>query len=235
MKKIIFVLGLLLFVSCQKKEIKIPTLEVKGIQEVFDHSQVWIFFENKKNDTIAVVNRKNTISSTHWIYNIDKRLPLKTFITTITELQNKHSNSIHSKKGMHDYFSYSDTISKKLSFIAFDLVQFKTDSLLSKFEIKQENTIYKNFNNINLTFNPSYCLINDTKVSFEEFKTTLIEFVEFTSEGKKTMLHLNFNENLTYQNYLFYKTMLIALSSPSIQLNQIEYIFNQKKVSDCAC
>lgn len=235
MKKIIFVLSLLLFVSCQKKEIKIPTLAVKGIQEVFDHSQVWIFFENRKNDTIAVINRKNTISSTHWIYNIDKRLPLKTFITTITELQNKHANSIHSKKGMHDYFSYSDTISKKLSFIAFDLVQFKTDSLLSKFEIKQENTIYKNFNNINLTFNPSYCLINDTKVSFEEFKTTLIEFVEFTSEGKKTMLHLNFNENLTYQNYLFYKTMLIALSSPSIQLNQIEYIFNQKKVPDCGC
>ncbi len=114
MKKLYILFILLALFSCTKKELKIPTLAVKGIQEVHDHSQVWMFFEIVSNDTIAKLNRKNTISSTHWIYNIDKKLPLKTFIPSIVKLQDKHANGVHSKKGMHNYFSFSDTISKKL-------------------------------------------------------------------------------------------------------------------------
>ena len=63
MRKIaLLVLPFIMF-SCVKKEVKIPTLGEKGIQEIQNHSQVWLFFEVKNNDTIAVVNRKNTIST----------------------------------------------------------------------------------------------------------------------------------------------------------------------------
>ena len=62
---------LLTFVGCTKKEIKIPVLAEKGVQEVNNHSIVWMFFSEKNNNPIAEINRKNTISSTHWIYNID--------------------------------------------------------------------------------------------------------------------------------------------------------------------
>ncbi len=95
MNKFVFILLSFLILSCAKKEVKIPTLAEKGIQELQNHSQVWLFFEVKNNDTIAVVNRKNTISTTHWIYNIDKRLPLKAIIPAITTLQDKHANSKH--------------------------------------------------------------------------------------------------------------------------------------------
>ena len=116
MKNILFLLITFFILGCSKKEINIPTLDTPGIQEIQNHSQVWLFFEVKNNDTIVDVNRKNTISTTHWIFNIDKKLPLKTIIPSLIDLQDKHANSFHSKKGMHNYFSYSDTISKKLSF-----------------------------------------------------------------------------------------------------------------------
>ncbi|MBI9040475.1 hypothetical protein [Lutibacter sp.] len=235
MKHITIIFLTLLLISCNKKEVKIPTLAEKGIQEVFNHSQVWFFFDVKENDTIAILNRKNTISTTHWIYNIDKRLPLKAIISSLIILQDKHKNSLHSEEGMHDYFSYSDTISKKLSFLEFDTVIFKTDSLLSKFEIKLNSDTYKNYNNINITFNSNNTWINDSKIETDEFKNTLLEFIDFSSEGKQTMLHLNFNEDLTYQKYLFYKTMVQSIKSPSILINNFEYVFNSKKVPDCGC
>lgn len=224
-----------LFLSCSKKELKIPVLDEKGVQEVKNHSQVWMFLEVKNNDTIVKINRKNTISTTHWIYNIDRRLPLNSFIENLKKLKHKHANSMHSEKGMHDYFSYSDTISKKLSFLEFDSVEFKTDSLFSKYYIKKHSELYKNYFNVNLTFNPKNIWINDGKFEKEDFKTLLLEYIDFSSEGNKTMLHTNFNNNLTYQEYLYFKTLLHSIKSPAITINPIEFIFDQNKVPDCGC
>lgn len=235
MKKFITLFIISSLISCSQKEIKIPTLAVQGIQEIQNHSQVWLFFDASTNDTIAKVNRKNTISTTHWIFNIDKRLSLKHIINPIKELQHKHSNSFHSKEGMHNYFSFSDTISKKLSFIEFDNIEFKTDSTLSKYFIKENSKNYIDFNNINLTFNPNNSWINDAKIEKEDFKTTLVEFIDFSAEGKETMLHLNFNNRLTYQEYLFFRTMISNLNNSQISINKIEFIFDQTKVPDCGC
>lgn len=235
MNKIYIILFLFITLGCAKKELKIPILAEKGIQEIHNHSEIWMFFDVKNNDTIANINRKNTISTTHWIFNIDKNLPLKAITSSITTLQDKHANSFHSKEGMHNYFSYSDTISKKLSFLEFDDVQYKTDSTLSKYFIKKNSHNYLKFNNINLTFNPNNTWINDSKMEQGEFKTTLLEFIDFSSEGKQTMLHLNFNDKLTYQGYLFYKTMIHNFKDKSISTNKIEFIFNQNKVPDCGC
>jgi hypothetical protein len=230
MKKNLLILTSFLILGCAKKELKIPTLAEKGIQEVQNNSQVWLFFEVQNNDTIAIVNRKNTISTTHWIYNIDRRLPLKTIIPSIITLQYKHANSLHSEKGMHDYFSYSDTISKKLSFLEFDRVTFKTDSLLSKNFIEKNSADYINYNNINIVFNKNNIWINDVKTEKSNFKDALISLIELSSEGKETMLHLNFNQNLLYQDYLLYRTLIHAIVAKNILVNQNEFIFNENKV-----
>ncbi len=235
MRKLLLLVVPFLILSCAKKEVKLPTLAEKGIQEINNHSQVWFFFEVENNDTIASVNRKNTISTTHWIFNIDKSLPLKTIIPAVIKLQDKHANSIHSEEGMHNYFSYADTLSNKLSFFEFDNVIYKTDSLLSKSYIKVNYKNYLNYNNINLTVNPGSVWINDAKIEKSEFKSTLLEFIDFSSEGKQTLLHLNFNQNNLYQNYLFYKTMINNLSNESILVNPLEFIFDQQKVPDCGC
>ena len=235
MKKLLFILIPLALFSCNKKELKVPVLAVKGIQELQDHSQIWMFFEIKDNDTIANINRKNTISTTHWIYNIDRKLPLKAIIPSISKFQYKHANGIHSKEGRFDYFSYADTISDKLSFIKFDGVVFKQDSVLSKTYINENSDSYLNYNNISLTFNPKNTWINDAKMEDGELTTTLLEFIDFSSEGAKTMLHLNFNQDLLYQDYLFYVTLIKSISNPGILINNLEFIFDPAKVPDCGC
>jgi len=236
MKKTIILLILVSFFSCQKREIKIPTLPNKGIEEViYNHSEVWMFFTLKDKDTLADINKKNTIASTHWIYNIDRRLPLKTIISSIIKLKYKHKNSVHSKKGMHDYFSYSDTISKKLSFIKFDSISFKTDSLLSKYVIKKSPKKYINFNNINLTFSQNFILLNDTKINKTEFKKTLLDFIDFSSENKITLLHLNFSEHLLYQDFLNYFTLINNIKTPKIKVDNEVFVFNKNKVPNCNC
>lgn len=234
MRKLLLILPFIIF-SCAKQEVKLPTLSIEGLQEIHNHSQVWFFFEIKNNDTIANLNRKNTISTTHWIFNIDGRLPLKAIVPSIIKLQDKHANSLHSKEGMHNYFSYADTISDKLSFFEFDKTVFKTDSVLSKYYIKTNSETYKNYNNINLTLNPNNTWINDAKMENGELTSTLLEFIDFSSEGKQTMLHLNFNENLLYKDYLAYSAMLKTLVAPHILIDHIEFIFDPKKVPDCGC
>jgi len=235
MKKVLLLLLASIALSCANKEIKLPTLAIEGVQEIHNHSQVWFFFDVKNNDTIVNLNRKNTISTTHWIFNIDKKLPLKAIIPSIINLQDKHANGMHSKEGMHNYFSYADTISQKLSFFEFDKVIFKTDSTLSKTYIKTNSSNYKKFNNINITINLNNTWINDAKMEQGELKTTLVDFIDFSSEGNQTMLHLNFNQNILYQEYLQQVTMLHSLISPNILINEIEFIFDPNKVPDCGC
>lgn len=223
MKKLTLILLTFLMLGCAKKELKIPTLAEKGIQELQNHSQVWLFFEVKNNDTLAVVNRKNTISTTHWIYNIDKRLPLKAIIPSIISLQDKHANSMHSEKGMFDYFSYSDTISKKLSFLKFDGVTFETiDKLPQDFLEASE----ANYQNIHLFFNKNSVHMNTVETDKSNFKNELMALLKSSAEGKQSMLHLNFNGNLLYQDYLFYRTIIHNLSNENILINKKEFIFN---------
>lgn len=230
MRKLTIIALPFFMLSCAKKELKIPTLAEKGIQEIQNHSQVWFFFEVKNNDTIAVVNNKNTISTTHWIYNIDKRLPLKTIIPSLITLQYKHANSMHSEKGMHDYFSYSDTISKKLSFLAFDGVTFINDGLSSNQFIETNKNDYLNYHHINLVFNKNKIWINEVETDKSNFKTALSAILAISSENKQPMLHLNFNQNLLYQDYLFYRTIIQAIGSKNILINHNEFIFNENKV-----
>ncbi|MDF1518423.1 MAG: hypothetical protein RQ864_05510 [Lutibacter sp.] len=229
MRKFTTILLTFLMLGCAKKELKIPILAEKGIQEIQNHSQVWLFFEVKNNDTVAVVNRKNTISTTHWIYNIDKRLPLKVIIPAIINLQNKHANSMHSEKGMFDYFSYSDTISKKLSFLKFDGVTFKTIDVLSKNFLEENAVNNPNSNNIQLVFNQNKVLINAVETNQSNFKNELTALLKLSDEGKQPMLHLNFNRNLLYQDYLFYRTIIHNLSNENILVNRTEIIFGEYK------
>lgn len=234
-KNILVILICCCLVGCAKKEVKLPLLGFQGIQEIHNHSQIWFFFDIQNQDTTAVINRNNTISTTHWIYNIDRRLPLKIIIPSIVSLKEKHANGVHSKKGMLNYFSYSDTLSKTLSFLEFDTIKYKTDSVLSNYFIRENNTDFVNYNNINLTFNPNNIWLNDAKLEKSEFQNTLLEFIDFSRDGRQTLLHLNFNQNLLYQDYLFYKTLLLNFDDPSILSNSIEFIFDPNKVPDCGC
>lgn len=224
-----------LFISCDKKEVQLPRIGMEGIHQVQNHSEIWMFYNESNAESPFELNKNNTISTTHWLYNIDKRIPLQYIIPQLTSLKYKHASGMHSKEGMLNYLSFSDTLSNKLSYTSFDGIIYKTDSLQSKFYIKEHPADYRDFNNLNITINPTNNWINDAKMEEGELPTTLPDFIQFSAEDRKTMLHLNFNQELSYQQYMSYKAYFTSISSLGIQINPIEFVFDPAKVPDCGC
>ncbi len=124
-KKIGFLLLLMvLIISCKKKMVKLAKVPLQGKTEITNHSQIWMFY-NDKNKGLDL-NEKNRISSTNWLFNIDKRLKLKEVIPAVVALVKKHNKkSPHNTEPMANYYSYANTLNNKLSFYAFDSIRYK--------------------------------------------------------------------------------------------------------------
>ena len=123
-------LGLVLFfimVSCgNKADVLLPKSDKTIVKNVEDHSPIYIFFKSNGKDSIAEVNRKNEIISTNWIFNIDKRLPLRLVIPEVMKLQEKKRNEkAHKNEAAQNYYSYTDSIGKNLAFLPFTKVYYK--------------------------------------------------------------------------------------------------------------
>lgn len=136
MKKYLVLLIAFGIVSCEgKKEIQLPKADRTIIGDVKEHSSIYIFFKVEGKDTIADVNRKNAIVSTNWIFNIDKRLPLKLVIPELIKLQAKKDKSIHKNEAAENYFSYANDKKKTLAFLPFASLKFKLEKPKSGVEI----------------------------------------------------------------------------------------------------
>jgi hypothetical protein len=150
--KYFIVITLFVLVSCGKQEqVLLPKSNLTIVKEVTDLSPIYIFFETKGKDTLAVVNRKNSIISTNWILNVDKRLPLRLVIPEIIKLQQKkREDKAHKNEKAENYYSYADTIGKNLAFIPFTNVYYEMEKPIGTIiffnknnEILIENQVYK--------------------------------------------------------------------------------------------
>jgi hypothetical protein len=116
-----------LVLSCQDKEVLLSQANETIVSDVKDHSPIYFFFKTEENDTLVEVNRKNSISSTNWLFNIDKRLPLRKVILEIKKLQAKKEGSMHKNETSENYFTYTDTVKKTMAFLPFTKVKFKLE------------------------------------------------------------------------------------------------------------
>jgi hypothetical protein len=205
-KLFFFVLTFLLF-SCNDKKIFLPLADTTIVSDVKDHSPVYIFFKTDKKDTIAEVNRKNTISTTNWIFNIDKRLPLKLIIPEIIKLQEKKNNSEHKNKESQNYFSYSNNIKKSLAFLSFTNTHYYFDK-------KPKSGVIIFFNKKNEVF------INTILVKKSELEKQLSTLIPAT-------YILCFDKNCSYENYIQNKIFIEKLKKSNAKSNSSneEFIF----------
>ena len=127
--KYLSLLSVFLLFSCGNKEdIFLPKSNVTIVKEIEDHSPIYIFFRKNGKDTLAALNRKNEIISTNWIFNIDKRLPLRLVLPEVIKLQEKKRNEVaHKNEAAQNYYSYADSIGKNLAFIPFTEVYYKLE------------------------------------------------------------------------------------------------------------
>lgn len=125
MKYFTFIL-MLFIISCGNKEdIALPKSDRTVVSDVQDHSPIYFFFRVNGKDTLAEVNRKNSIITTNWIFNIDKRLPLKVVIPEVMKLQDKkRKEKEHKNEKAENYFSYADTVKENLAFLPFTKVYY---------------------------------------------------------------------------------------------------------------
>ena len=217
--KVLMVFLLMLTLGCQKKEVMLPTLGITGIQDtIYDNSKIWIFFEVEGSDTIAKLNKNNSIANTHWIFNIDKRLSLKHVIPKIQQLQVKKAKpSMHDNgKLMHSYYSYLDTAAQKLSFVLFDSVKYIKDNPLKLEQISKDSI----FDHLILDYNKKGVFIAGQKIEMDNLKSQL----EKNLNTSKLKIHLSFDKELSYQNYIHLKALLFHLENDSIIIAKEEYI-----------
>lgn len=191
MKKIVVALLLISLFSCGKKEIQLPQLNETVVADVKDHSPIFMFFETNGKDTLIDVNRSNSISSTNWLFNIDKRLPLRLVIPEIQKLQAKKEKSSHKKEGSENYFTYMDKKKKTLAFLPLVDVVYKLEKA-----VLGMNTIYFTANG-NILFNTQ-----------ELKETELDSFLNDLRIEHESEIFVGYDKNMNFEKYL--KSRMIA-------------------------
>lgn len=184
-----------IFLSCGNKEaVLLPKSDITIVKNVTDVSPVYIFFRKKGNDTLAEVNRKNTIISTNWIFNIDKRLPLRIVIPEVVKLQDKKRNEkAHKNEAAKNYYSYADSIGKNLAFIPFTNVYYK--------QVKPKSGIKVFFAKNNGIY------VDALLVKKEDFQT----YINTLPAPKKASILYCFDKNMSYGDYVANKVFLESI------------------------
>ena len=202
MKYFCLVILFVLFSCGNKEAVLLPKSNVTIVSDVADHSPIYIFFRTKGKDTLAEVNRKNSIISTNWILNIDKRLPLRLVIPEVMKLQEKKRNEVaHKNELAENYYSYADSIGKKLAFLPFTKVYYEMKK--PKFGV---NIFFDKNNKIS---------VNGLVIKKDKLESFLNESII----EKGINLQFCFSNDLSYGGYIQDEIFIQSLKFSMLNLN----------------
>ena len=208
---------LFVLLSCGNKEdILLPKSNVTIVSDVIDHSPIYIFFRTKGKDTLAEVNRKNSIISTNWILNIDKRLPLRLVIPEVMKLQEKKRKEVaHKNELAENYYSYADSIGKNMAFLPFTKMYYKMG--------KPKYGVIVYFNKHNEIYVFDWFSMENLLVK----KDNLQEYLNALPSEKPNKYLFCFSKDLTFGNYIQDKIFIqsLKLYFPDLNLTNEEYIY----------
>jgi hypothetical protein len=182
----------------------LPKSNLSIVSNVKDHSPIYIFFRTEEKDTIALVNKNNSIISTNWILNIDKLLPLRLVIPEVIKLQEgKRTEVAYKNELAENYYFYADSVHKKMEFVPFTKVFYKIEKLRSNFMVffSKKNEIY----------------VDGFTGSHKELK----RFLNSLPNEKLEIIKFGFDKNMTYETYIQNK---IFIQSLKIE-NTVEFIY----------
>lgn len=209
MKYLSVAIVFLLFSCGNKEDILLPKSNKTVVSDVLDHSPIYVFFRTKGKDTLAEVNRKNSIITTNWIFNIDKRLPLRIVIPEVMKLQEKkRKEKAHKNEKAENFYAYADSIGKNMAFIPFTKVYYKMDKPLNEglvFYFKKETDLV---------------LVNDAKIK----KSEILNYVNSFNFENNPKIVLVFDKNMSFEDYLQTKISIAELDTFKKEVPQ-EFIF----------
>lgn len=207
--KYISLLVVFLLVSCGNKEdILLAKSDVTIVKDIQDHSPIYIFFRAKGKDTLAEVNRKNSIITTNWILNIDKRLPLRIVIPEVMKLQGKkRKEKAHKNEKAENYYSYADSIHKNLAFLPFTKVYYKLEKPKYSFVL-----FFSKSNEIFVDGTPG------SRGGLKQFLTSL-------PKDKIKIMRFCFDANMSYEMYIQNKIFIESLKLSKSDSFDQEFVY----------
>ena len=210
MKKYLALIITIALFSCEgNKDILLPKADKTIVADVQEHSPIYIFFKVEGKDTIADVNRKNSIVSTNWIFNIDKRLPLRLVVPELIQLQEKKEKSMHKNEAAENFFSYANDVKKTMAFLPFTKVKF---------------VIGKPKTGVIVYFaKKSKILVDGVEVKKEQ----LANYLENVSKDKSIKINFCLDKNCNYDTYIKNEIIIwnLKLASPSLNSFPIHFIY----------
>lgn len=228
MKHVFFLIILSVFFSCgNEKVLELPEINQSEITEINDVSAAYLFYDETQKDSVEL-NRKNLISTTNWLVNVDKRLTLKQVIPHIKFLQNKKSSSSHKNKTAKNYFTCNDTSRKNLGFIEFTDIFYHEESSfnylkkISDLKIFESNIITINF------YSKKKVIVFNSKSKNLSINTNRNDFLDIIkkSDSGKSKIYLNLHKDLTFNDYIDIKHRLLNLNLKHIEIAKEEFISN---------
>ena len=227
MKRIILLLVFISILSCSTKSVQLPETDNTNITEIKDVSAAYLFYDETKKDNVEL-NRKNLISTTNWLINVDKRLTLKQAIPSIISLQNKKRNAeMHKNEDAKNYFSCSNPDIQNLAFIEFTDVVYHEESSEKYFSKISDLSFSESSIIINFNINNEIEVLNpDSKsVVLKANNDFLLKYIEEALTLGNTV-YLNFHEDLTFQDYITYKSALLKINLNNVTISNDEFIHN---------
>ena len=206
MNKVIgFFIAVLLFSCAEKKEILLPKSDVTLVKEVWDLSRIDFIFSVENEDTLVDIRKNTVITTTNWIFNIDKRLPLSVVIPEVKKLQEKKLKRKSDEDAPKDnFYAYADTVRRNLAFVPFTdvtYVQEKPKEGMIVF-FKKDGQI----------------LVNGIKVKKEDLKR-YIGNNNIASED----VHFCFDKNSSFETYIHNKLFISTLDVKMIGFTEFVY------------
>lgn len=225
--KYLAILLLVLTFSCDKeKTILLPEIIDSEITDVLDVSPVYVFYDETQKDSVEL-NTNNLISTTNWLVNVDKRLTLGQVVPKIVELQDKKRNAeVHKNENSKNYFTCNDTSIKNLGFLEFTQIIYKMDYILpnvtSDYQNSKEKQIIVDFNSSNDIKLVS--IFNDSIIKKSTLKNLKNDLDALPNNAVYDLI-LNINDNLTFQDYITFKSTLSKVNSTEMTINENEFIY----------
>lgn len=218
-----------LLLSCgNERTLLLPQIENAEINELHDVSHAYLFYDETKEDSVDL-NRKNLISTTNWLVNVDKRLTLEQAIPKIKFLQDKKRNAkMHKNEAAKNYFTCNDTSIKNLGFIEFTDIEYKNTPLndyrKDQTDMPKSMILFKveTFNNYTIQKINGQQQIS---IVSETIDKAILDLVRFTDNTNNLVSYLKFNPKLSFQDYILIKSKLSDIESDHIVFNPNEFIY----------
>ncbi|MBT8265120.1 MAG: hypothetical protein KJO41_12185 [Bacteroidia bacterium] len=221
----LLVLVLITFLSCNERSVQLPETTNQTILEISDVSPVYFFYNEESGE--MKFNRNNLIGTTNWLVNIDKRLTLEQILPDLNDLQKKRrKDGIHKNESARNYFTCSNPDIQNLAFIDFTNITYRTESITdylitNPFNDNTKVQVFINFKKDGAIDIGKKLMVKSSDMT--NFESDLLQLSR--SEALTDYLYLNFNEDLSFQDYISFKSILLEIEGTELEVSQEEFIY----------